>query len=530
MPRMCGIEWPYTSASRIPTCFPSCASATARFAASVDLPTPPLPLQTASTRVDASSERPFDRSCIPPRSFVVSACRSSAVITSKPSATRSTPGTSRSTSATCSLKESRSGHPATVRAIVTRTSPPSISMSRTMSSSVTGRRSSGSITRSSARRISSRFGSIPALSVAICGFVTWVSLVWRNLLRRPARTALTAAGVALGVGLIVALLSLSTGVKKTAEELIHVGRADFGLFQADVSDFSRSLLPESMAERVAAVPGVAQTAKLKLFASEGSFVFGLEPDEFVWRRLVLLEGHRPRGEEALAGDRSGHQLGDRLEVAPGRRFRIVGVYHSGDSFEDSGAVLSLRVVQRLAHRPREITTVAVAVRPGLRARTVAAQVERRFPGTVAVYEPGQAIKVDTSSRLIVDTGWIISLLALIVGGIGVTNTMAMSVFERVREIGILRAVGWRSWRIAVLIVSEAIGISLLALGVGLGLGVLAAEEFSNHTSTSGLVQPDFTAGVFAWGLAFALGVAVIGAAYPTWRAIRLAPIEALRRE
>jgi putative ABC transport system permease protein len=173
--------------------------------------------------------------------------------------------------------------------------------------------------------------------------------------------------------------------------------------------------------------------------------------------------------------------------------------------------------------------VAVSVEPGLPARTVATRVEQRFPGTVAVYEPSQAIKVDTSSRLIVDTGWIISLLALIVGGIGVTNTMAMSVFERVAEIGILRAVGWRTWRIAVLIVSEAIAICLLALGVGLALGVLAAHEFSDHTSTSGLVRPDFTGGVFAWGLAFALGVALLGAAYPTWRAVRLTPIAALRR-
>jgi putative ABC transport system permease protein len=364
--------------------------------------------------------------------------------------------------------------------------------------------------------------------------VTWVSLVWRNLLRRPARTALTAAGVALGVGLIVALLSLSTGVQKTADQLIHVGRADFGLFQGDVSDFSRSLLPESLAARVGKVPGVVRTAKLKLFAGqtgqEGFFVFGLEPSEFVWRRLVLLEGRQAHGDEALVGDRAGRRLGDSLEVARGRRFRIVGIYHSGDAFEDSGAVLRLRVVERLAQRPGEITTVAVAVRPGLRAQTVATRVERRFPGTVAVYEPGQAIKVDTSSRLIVDTGWIISLLALIVGGIGVANTMAMSVVERVREIGILRAVGWRAWRIAVLIVSEAIGISLLALGIGLGLGVLAAQEFSDHTSTSGLVEPDFTAGVFAWGLAFALGVALIGAAYPTWRAVRLTPIEALGRE
>jgi putative ABC transport system permease protein len=351
--------------------------------------------------------------------------------------------------------------------------------------------------------------------------VTWVSVVWRNLLRRPARTALTAAGVALGVGLIVALLSLATGVKNSADELIHVGRADFGLFQEDVSDFSRSLLPESLAYRVADVPGVAKVARLKLVAGDGYFVFGLVPHEFVWRRLVILEG----GGRTLAGDRA--KLAH-VKVG-GRTFRVTGVYHSGDEFEDTGAVMPLPIVARLAHRPGEITTVAVTVQPGLRAETVARRVERRFPGTVAVYEPSQAIKVDTSSRLIVDTGWIISLLALIVGGIGVTNTMAMSVFERVAEIGILRAVGWRTWRIALLIVSEAIGICVLALGVGLGLGVLAAHEFSDHTSTSGLVQPDFTAGVFAWGLAFALGVALLGAAYPTWRAVRLTPIAALRR-
>lgn len=353
------------------------------------------------------------------------------------------------------------------------------------------------------------------------------------------RTALTTAGVSLGVGLIVALLSLSAGVEKTAGELIHVGRSDFGVFQADVSDFSRSLLPESIAERVATISGIAETAGLKLFAAHvrgqsSFFVFGLRPEEFVWRRLVLIEGRRPQGNEALLGDRGAHRLGlgpgDDLAVAQGKRFPIVGIYHSGNVFEDSGAVLPLGVVERLANRPGEITTVAVALRPGLRARTVAARVENRFPGTVAVYEPGQAIRVDTSSRLIVDTGWIISLLALIVGGIGVTNTMAMSVVERVREIGILRAVGWRAWRIAMLIVGEAIAISLLALGIGLGLGVLAAKQFSEHTSTSGLVQPDFTAGVFAWGLAFALGVAVIGAAYPTWRAVRLTPVEALRRE
>ncbi len=92
--------------------------------------------------------------------------------------------------------------------------------------------------------------------------MTWFGFVWKNLLRRPARTALTAAGVGLGVALIVALLSITAGVRRTAQDLIHIGRADFGLFQGGVADFTRSFLPASLARDVAREPGVAQTAKI----------------------------------------------------------------------------------------------------------------------------------------------------------------------------------------------------------------------------------------------------------------------------
>jgi len=356
--------------------------------------------------------------------------------------------------------------------------------------------------------------------------VTWTALVWRNVFRRPARTLLTAVGVGLGVGLIVALLAITNGVHRTASDLMHVGRADFGLFQSEVSDFTRSLLPESLAEKVAREPGVKQVAKVKLLVDGGTLVFGLDPDEFAYRRLVVVEGERG---EVMAGDHSGRRVGEVVRIA-GRPFRVGGVYHSGDRFEDLGVVLPLRTVEALAKRPGEVTSVGVAVELGHRVKDVADRLERRYPGIAAITEPGQAIKIDTSSRLIISTGWIVSLLALIVGGIGVTNTMAMSVFERTREIGILRAVGWSSGRVGVLVVSEAVGICLLALGVGCALGVLAADAFVDRSTLSGLISPTYTASTFAWGLAFALGVGVIGALYPAWWAIRLTPIEALRHE
>src|SRR6266542_1616472 len=148
------------SAASTPTSRPSVESAAARLTASDDLPTPPFPETTAITRVAGSSWIVLSSAGRPPRSFVVNSARSSGVMTSKSSRTDETPWRPPTSFATWSWNDERSGQPATVSAIRTLTSPPSTAMSRTMSSSVIGLRSSGSITFPSALRTASRNGCI----------------------------------------------------------------------------------------------------------------------------------------------------------------------------------------------------------------------------------------------------------------------------------------------------------------------------------------------------------------------------------
>jgi putative ABC transport system permease protein len=118
----------------------------------------------------------------------------------------------------------------------------------------------------------------------------------------------------------------------------------------------------------------------------------------------------------------------------------------------------------------------------------------------------------------------------VIGAIGVMNTMIMSVFERTREIGILRAVGWRGSRILRMIVLESLGLCLVAAGVGVGLGILASRAILVVPAISAFLDPEYATDVFVRALAVAVVVALVGAIYPALRAVRLSPMEALRHE
>jgi putative ABC transport system permease protein len=358
-----------------------------------------------------------------------------------------------------------------------------------------------------------------------------------NLSRRKARTVFTAFGIAVGVATIVALLSFTQGLSETAAGLVRLGGSDLGVFQANVSDPTTSLLPAQSVARMQAVPQVARATPLLLLVEAvpgepGAVVFGADPSGFFSQRLVIESGARPPAgaAAALVGDR----LAARLHTGPGgtisihgRRFPVAGVYHSGILFEDAGAVLPLGVAQQLAGRTGEVTDVVAQLAPGARASTAARAIERAIPGTQVISDPQQALRAGANATLISKAILVIAVIALIVGAISVANTMAMSIMERRAELALLSTVGWDPRRISALIFGEGVALSVLGAALGLLLGVIGAGLLVKALGVSSYVSPSVTAWALGRGLLVGVAIGVLGGIYPAWRVARMTPLRAL---
>jgi putative ABC transport system permease protein len=358
-----------------------------------------------------------------------------------------------------------------------------------------------------------------------------------NLLRRWGRTALTALGVAVGVTTIVALLALTGGLSRSAGDLAKLGRADFGVFQAGLSDLTASSLPGSVVPRIRALSGVAAASPIQIVpgaiaADSSILVFGAEPQSFLTRRLVVVAGRAAAGSELMVG--SGAASG--LHLAPGqtlivdrRAIPVVGIYRSGISLEDAGVVLPLALTQQLSRRPGEVGMVAVSIAPGYRESDVERRIEHAIPGTLALGDPGDVARVDTNSRTINKAAMIIAVLALLLGAVVVINTMAMAMIERRREFGVLVAVGWSRARIAGLILGESVAVSLAGAGVGLAVGALASELLVHALAAAAFVSPTVTLWVLGRGLLVGFALGLLGALFSLWQVMRVPTLKALQR-
>ncbi len=363
-------------------------------------------------------------------------------------------------------------------------------------------------------------------------------LIVTSLRRRLARTILTATGIGVGVAAIVALIALGDGLKHSASGFIHLGRADIGLFQKGVSDPTASVLPTSMVAELEQQPGIAEATPIQLVIESilhqpSAIVFGIDPTSFAGQRLVITAGTRATGPRTvIVGDQFAKQAhlqpGSPLKIK-GKPYTVSGIFHSGVTFEDSGVVMGLRQAQAIAGHVGGATTIAIALKRNARAGPTTKMIERRFPGTLAINDPGEAARADANSLLISKAVLVIVVLALALGGIGVTNTMAMAVLERERELALMSAVGWSQGRVASLILGEGVAVSLLGAGIGLALGLAAAQIAVSALGAQAFVSPEITAWGLGRGVLVGVAIGVLGGLYPAWRVTRLMPAESLAR-
>jgi putative ABC transport system permease protein len=181
----------------------------------------------------------------------------------------------------------------------------------------------------------------------------------------------------------------------------------------------------------------------------------------------------------------------------------------------------------MERRNDDATTIAVQVATDAHNATVAKALRRALPGTQVIGTAEEATRAGANGQLVRKTVTIIAALALIVGGLGVTNTMAMAVLERQRELALLSAVGWRRIRIAALVLSEGIATSVLGAGAGLLLGVIGADWLNRALDVSKVVSPQVTPWTIGQALLIGVAIGVLGGLYPAWRGTSVSTTELL---
>lgn len=371
--------------------------------------------------------------------------------------------------------------------------------------------------------------------------MTFLSLILKNLWRHKTRTALTMLGVSIGIATIIALGAVADGLRDSMSGMIGTGKADFVFAQANVSDFVISAIDEQRLDDVRALPGVASVDGCLLSAVQVGnnpmfMLFGLTPAGAELNGVRTYEGRMFQldADEAMLGKlAAGAQkkaVGDSIDIL-GRSFRIVGLFQTGDTMQDGAALIPLGRLQELCKRDGKVTMGFVRVTPGTDVKQLTATIDNRFRDElVTISSVDEISRVEKSTQAIDAGTWAISALAIVIGGIGVMNTMIVSVYDRVREIGVLKALGWRSGSIVRMILGEAALVGVAAIGAGTLIALAVLQVVRALPFVNSLLTPAYSAGLWLRATVVSLLVSLLGGLYPALRAAGLSPVEALRHE
>jgi putative ABC transport system permease protein len=360
-------------------------------------------------------------------------------------------------------------------------------------------------------------------------------------------------GVSIPVLAVVCLVGIADGFRESFSQLYRNQGVDIIVTQGLVVQRASSKIDVRVADQIRAIPGVTHVewSLVELTSFEEPVPLPIVPIQgrpaghVMNRDLQVLDGRKLTDEDARAAllgeelaKQLGKKVGDDVDVL-GTPFKVVGVVRSRNVFEDGSIFVPLAELQKVTGYEGLVTGFSVMVEDGPDKEATVQRICDDIknltgadgrPLTLSAKSMQDFLNSTFELKTASAMAWVTSAIALVIGCIGMLNTMIMSVFERTKEIGILRAIGWKRRRIVKMILGEAFILSLVGAVFGTLLGYAAVTFLAQLPSASLVVSGQIPAFAVAQGFAIALLVGLFGGLYPALRASKLSPTEAIRHE
>jgi putative ABC transport system permease protein len=383
------------------------------------------------------------------------------------------------------------------------------------------------------------------------------SLAMRGLMRRPVRTILTIVGIVVAVASMVVFLSLGEGFRRAlSNEIGNIGPdIQVGLDGSETSSIFGSPIPDVPLATVGKFEalknelGIKQVIPLLLtargnFSGSGYVIVAYPFDQVkltdVYPNIKLREGdwiapNQAKDKVAVVGSQAAKtanlKLGDELRLSRADRYRVIGIAEKTGGFTDSAVFLPFASLQKTLAVEDKATLIALKLNDAADARKTADIINERFKGELKAQTQGDVVQVLDRAVAIGDAfRFGISLIALIVGGLAVANTVMMGVYERTKEFGVIRAIGAKPSFVFQLVVWESLLIALLG---GLGgiivgyIGTLIVNFAVRDLISVAIAQVTPRLVLLSVGIAMILGL--LSGLLPARTASRLVITQALGR-
>src|SRR3989338_2789282 len=395
----------------------------------------------------------------------------------------------------------------------------------------------------------------------------------KGMKNRKLRSWLTMLGIFVGIAAVVGLISISKGMETAIKEQFSTIGADRVIVQPGSAFFGPpgsssglSKVTRHDTDLIRQIRGVREvggfvfkTAKFEL-NDKTKFVLGIGIPTDNSRRVFGSRFDVSEGREFRKGDSKAAivgnaystdekilgktiRIGDKILVE-GEEFKVVGIRKKlGDPENDVAVIIQIKTAWELYGNKDEYSAIAAEVEQGFKPVDVAARIKDRLRKDSDQDEGNEDFQVQTSEELFASFTTILSIvqaviigiaaISLVVGSIGVMNTMYTAVLERTREIGVMKAVGAKNREVMLLFLIESGLYGLVGgmVGIAFGLGMGKIVEFAaTNFLGSNLLKANTSPYLIFGALAFSFLLGCISGVAPARQAARLSPVQALRYE